>query len=125
MKKKLIIATVIAIIIVIVLVVVCVSGTPMAEVAAMGFLENITGHNYVGVDLNSTRAVTGPDTSTGLRAGESRWRVEGTVQHTQTKTKYTVRIFVDELPDRYWRHVSIHMAQGVNVPVGQLIQLYP
>ncbi len=125
MKKKVIIPVVIAIIIVIVLVVVCVSGTPMAEVAAMDFLENITGHNYVGVDLNSTRAVTGPDTSTGLRAGESRWRVEGTVGHMRTYIKYTVRIFVDELADGYWRLVSIYMAQGVNVPVGQLIQLYP
>ena len=125
MKKKLIIATVIAIIIVIVLVVVCVSGKPMAEVAAIGFLEDVTGYDYAAVDLSSTKAVTGPDTLTGLEAGESRWRVEGTVGHMQTYTKYTVLIFVDELPDRYWRNVSIYMAQGVNVPVGQLIQLYP
>lgn len=125
MKKKVIIPIVIAVIVIIAIVAVCVSGTAMAEVAAIHFLENVTGNEYVGVDLSSTKAVAGPDTSTGLEAGESRWRVEGTVQHTQTKTKYTVRIFVDELPDRYWRHVSIHMAQGVNVPVGQLIQLYP
>ena len=125
MKKKVIISIVIAVVIIIAIVAVCVSGIPMAEVAAMGFLGDVTGNDYVAVDLSSTRAVTGPHTQTGLEAGESRWRVEGTVQHLQTKTKYTVLIFVDELPDRYWRNVSIYMAQGVNVPVGQLIQLYP
>ena len=127
-KKELrvgIVVLVIAIIIVIGLVAVCVSCTPTAKVAAVSFLEDITGYKYVGVDLDCTRVVTGPDTVIGLEAGESRWRVEGTVQDMQTKTKYTVRIFVDELPNRYWRNVSIHMAQGVNVPVGQLIQLYP
>ena len=125
MKKKVIIPVAIVVAAIIAIVAVCVSGIPMAEVAAIGFLEDVTGDDYVAVDLSSTKAVTGPDTQTGLETGESRWRVEGTVQHMQTKTKYTVRIFVDELPDRYWRNVSIYMAQGVNVPVGQLIQLYP
>jgi len=127
-KKQLrvgIVVCIISVIAIIAIVAVCVSGTPMAEVAAIGFLEDVTGYDYVGVDLSSTKLVTGPDTLTGLKAGEYRWRVEGTVQHKQTKTKYTVRIFVDELPDRYWRNVSIYMAQGVNVPAGQLIQLYP
>ncbi|MGA2669921.1 MAG: hypothetical protein ABSF21_00665 [Dehalococcoidia bacterium] len=124
-KKKagVIIAIVIAII-VIALVVVCVSG-PMAEVEAIHFLNDVTGNEYVGVGLSSTKVVTGPDTLTGLEAGESRWLVEGTVQNTQTKTKYTVWIFVDELANHYWGRVSIYMAQGVNVPLYQLLQLYP
>ncbi len=125
MNKKVVIPIVVAVVIVIVAVAVCVGGTPMAEVAAAGFLESVTGDRYAMVDVTSTKVATGPDSVTGLKAGESRWRVEGTVQHTQTRTRYTVRIFIDELPDRYWRNVRLYMARGVNVPVGDLVQLYP
>ena len=124
MNKKMLIP--IAVVVIFVLaVVLCLRGTPMAEVAAVDQLKSVTGHELVGIDVNSTKVVTGPDTLTGLKAGESRWRVEGTVQHMHTKTKYTVRIFIDELPDRYWRLHMIHMAQGVNVPVGSLEKIYP
>lgn len=124
MNRKMLIPIAI-VVIVIVAIVVCVRGTPMAEVAAVDQLQKVTGLSLVGVDLSSTKTITGPHAVTGLEAGESRWRVEGTVQHTQTRNKYTVRIFIDELPDRYWRLVSVHMAQGINVPVGQLAEIYP
>ncbi len=125
MNKKAAIPVIVVVVIVIVAVAVCVGGIPPAEAPAAGFLESVTGDRYAMVDVTYTKVATGPDTVTGLKAGESRWRVEGTVQHMQTRTRYTVRIFVDELPDDYWRYVRLYMARGVNVPVGDLVQLYP
>jgi len=124
-KNKVIIPIVIAAIIVVSYIGLCTSGTPTAKVAAMSFLEDITGYNFGAVDLSYTKVATGPSTLADLKAGEYSWCVEGTVQHIETKTRYTVQIYVDELQNRYWRKVSIYMAQGVNVPAVQLTQMYP
>lgn len=124
MNKKMLIPLAVVVIFIVAMAL-CGRDISPAQAMAVNFLKDVTGHELVGIDLDSTEVVTGPDTLTGLKAGESRWRVEGTVGHYHTYTKYTVRIFVDELPDRRWRIVSIHMAQGVNVPVGGLEKIYP
>ena len=125
MKKKVIISVVIFAIVLVSFLGLCVSGVPNSKVPAMSFLEDVTGYNFGAVGLTYTKVDTGPSTLADLKAGEYSWCVEGTVQHIETKTRYTVQIYVDELQNRYWRKVSIYMAQGVNVPAMQLTQIYP
>jgi len=125
MKRKGIIVITISAIVLISFLGLCVSNVPNAKVPAMSFLEDVTGYNFAAVGLTYTKVATGPSALADLKAGEYSWCVQGTVEHIETKTRYTVQIYVDELQNKYWRKVSIYMAQGVNVPAMQLTQMYP
>lgn len=108
------------------LVTLCVA-TPeeQAEYAALNFLESQTGVKFYAEDLWVGDLIIGPDEKTGLKEGESRWYVMGTVSSGNPKHKFSVVIHLDEIDQgKRWRLYEILMSEDEYAPLNRHVPIY-